>query len=396
LKDSFNLDRFAPNIKDWFMYITSSMLTPEEMGMLQTNENDICISIIIPSHNNWAAGSKSTNLAHSIQKAIEQLNLSHPEAKDELEGKLQNLSNNLRLEKFPLGLGLFVSNKVALSVQFPFIVEEKVSISNHFELKDLLYMVNHSNTYYVLLLDEKQACLYSGQFNVLHKIQDSNFPIVYTDDYEYEKPSRMNSYSGRSNISSFEKDKSTLQKSRHLSFLKSVDELLDVYISKNDSQVIICGVKTLTASFLNHSKHDNKIIGVLHGNYSHLNEIELGQLVSPLLQAEQEEKMLDEISDLEEKKGEGLVEEGIFDVWTAITEGRGYILLVEKDYDVTVYYDKSYPMEILITPPKHSPGILENAVDRLIEMHLNKKGKVLFLNNDMLADHKQIALITRY
>ncbi|HJW15643.1 MAG TPA: hypothetical protein VJ499_00905, partial [Flavisolibacter sp.] len=184
--------------------------------------------------------------------------------------------------------------------------------------------------------------------------------------------------------------------SRYLSFLRSVDELLDIYISKKDSQVIVCGVKSVTASFLNHSKHDDKIVGVLHGNYSHLNETELGQLVLPLLLAEQEEKMLDEISELEEKKGEGLVEEGILDVWAAITEGRGYILLVEKDYDVKVYYDKNYPLEIHMTPPVHTPGILENAVDKLIEMLLNKKGKVLFLNNGMLGDHKQIALITRY
>jgi hypothetical protein len=248
----------------------------------------------------------------------------------------------------------------------------------------------------VLLLDEKQACLYTGEFNIIHKVQDANFPLIYTEDFEYEKASRTNSYSGRATISSFEKDKSAVQKSRYLSFLKSVDDLLDIYISKNDSQVIICGVKSVTASFLNHSKHDDKIIGVQHGNYSHLNEFELGLLVSPLLLATQEEKMLEEISDLEEKKGEGLAEEGISDVWAAITDGRGYILLVERDYDVKVYYDKSYPLEIQMTPSKQSPGILENAVDKVIEMHLNKKGKVLILNNGMLAGHKQIALITRY
>jgi hypothetical protein len=378
------------------MYITSPRLTHEEMDMLQTNENDICISIILPSHNNWTAGSKSINLDRSIQKAIDQLNLAYPDSKEELEGKLKHLANNVILEQYPLGLGLFVSEKVEYIVQFPFIVEEKISISNHFELKDLLYKVNYSNPYYVLLLDEKQACLYTGEFNVIHKVQDANFPLIYTEDFEYEKASRTNSYSGRATISSFEKDKSAVQKSRYLSFLKSVDDLLDIYISKNDTQVIICGVKSVTASFLNHSKHDDKIIGVQHGNYSHLNEFELGLLVSPLLLATQEEKMLEEISDLEEKKGEGLAEEGISDVWAAITDGRGYILLVERDYDVKVYYDKSYPLEIQMTPSKQSPGILENAVDKVIEMHLNKKGKVLILNNGMLAGHKQIALITRY
>jgi hypothetical protein len=378
------------------MYITSSRLTHEEMDMLQTNDADICISIIIPSHNNWTKGPESVNLDRSVQKAIEQLNLMYPNAKDDLEVKLQNLYNNLKLEQFPLGLGLFVSKKVQYIVQFPFNVEEKISISNHFELRDLLYKVNYSNSYHVLLIDEKQACLYTGQFNVLHKIQDRNFPLTYTDDFEYESPSRSNSFAGRSNISSFEKDKSTLQKSRYLSFLRHVDELLDTYISKKESQIIICGVKSVTASFLNHSKHDDKIAGVLHGNYSHLSEIELGELVLPILKAVQEEKMLDEISELREKKGEGLTEEGLYDVWTTVSEGRGYILLVEKDYEVKVYYDKNYPLEIQMTPPKHEYCILENPVDKLIEMLLNKKGKVLFVNNGMLKNHKQIALITRY
>jgi hypothetical protein len=378
------------------MYITSARLTHEEMDMLQTNDTDICISIIVPSHNNWSKGPESLNLNRAVQKAIEQLDLMDPDTKNDLESKLQNLYKSLKLEQFPLGLGLFVSKEIQYVVQFPFLVEENISISKHFELRDLLYKVNYSNYYHVLLIDEKQACLYSGQFNVLSKINDANFPLLYTDDFEYEVPTRSNSYTGRSNISSFEKDKSTLKKNRNLAFLKHVDELLDIYISKKDSQVIICGVKSVTASFLNHSKHDDKIAGVLHGNYSHLTEIELGELVLPILRAEQEENMLDEISELEEKKGEGLAEEGLYDVWNAVTEGRGYILLVEKDYEVKVHYDQNYPQEIQMNPSQRYPGILENPVDKVIEMLLNKKGKVLLVNNGMLADHKQIAMINRF
>jgi hypothetical protein len=378
------------------MYITSSRLTHEEMDMLQTNETDICISIRVPAHNHWIKGPESGNLDRFVQKAIEQLNQMYPNEKNELETKLLDLYKSLKLEQFPLGLGLYVSKGIQYVVQFPFPIDEKIVISDHFDLRDLLFKINYSNSYYVLLIDEKQASLYTGQFNVLHKIQDSNFPLIYTDDFEYQVPSRSSSYSSRSNISSFEKDKSTLKKSRYLSFLKHVDELMDMYITKKDAQLIICGVKSATASFLNHSKHDDKIAGVIHGNYSHLSESELIEMVLPILKADQEEKMLDEISELQEKIGEGLAEVGLFDVWAAVTEGRGNVLLVEKDYETRVYQDKYFPLEIQVTAPKRLHCIVENPVDKLIEMHLKKNGKMLLVNNGMLKNYKQIALITRY
>lgn len=378
------------------MYITASILSNEEMNMLQTKDSDICISIIIPLTDNWNKQPFPEKLEQSFQNVVHQLEQLHPKEKEELEIKLLDLFKNFPLQSFHPGIGIFISQTIEYVVHFPFPVEEKISVNNHFELREILFKANYSEPYYVILLDGKQAILYRGLFNKLQKIKDTNFPASHFDDFEYQPPSRSNSYFGSSEFSNFEKDKSTVQKSRYLSFLKHVDDLLDVYLLKKDSQLIICGVKSVTASFLNHSKHDAKVAGVLTGNYSHLSETDLIEKVLPVLQAAHKENMLEDISEFEEKMGEGLADEGIYDVWQSIIDGRGKILLVEKDYEDKVYIEKNYPLDIQMKPTRRANFIVENPVDKLIAMHLNKKGRIAILANGMLDQHKQIALIRRY
>lgn len=378
------------------MYFTASDLSREEINLVQTKDSEVCISILIPTSYDQPGKSLSQKLEQSFQKAVPQLEQSYQEKKESLEIKFQELLKNLTLESLHQAIGIFISQTIEYVVQFPFPVEEKVIIDNHFHLREILFKINYSNPYYLLLLDGKQALLYTALFDELQKIQDSNFPKKIIDDYIYQHPSTSHYYFGNAETSSFLKDKSTPQKNHYLSFLMQVDDSLDIFLSGKASQLIICGVKSVTASFLNHSKHDAMVAGVLTGNYSHLSETELSVRVQPLIQAAQYESMLEDISELEEKIGEGLADEGLYDVWQSVIDGRGKVLLIEKDYEDKVYIESDYPFDIQMRPTRRACCVVHNPVDKLIAIHLNKKGRIVILANGMLSQHKQIALIRRY
>jgi hypothetical protein len=52
--------------------------------------------------------------------------------------------------------------------------------------------------------------------------------------------------------------------------------------------------------------------------------------------------------------------------------------------------------QLYLDAPAVLHHIVTDAVDDLIEMVLEKNGRVTFVDNDMLKDYNRIALITRY
>ena len=186
-----------------------------------------------------------------------------------------------------------------------------------------------------------------------------------------------------------------MEKRRFETFLRHIDELLDDYV-KNANAIVLCGVRRYTSAFLNRTTHAEKVIAVLNGNYEWENISDAVAMTWPAIQSFIEEKMLDSISDFKEKVGEGMAEEGVLAAWDAIAEGRGLTLLVEKDYHLPAFLEKHYGYQLYLHPPKEPYTNLNDAVGELIERMVEKKGKVIFVENGMLINHQRIALITRY
>jgi hypothetical protein len=87
---------------------------------------------------------------------------------------------------------------------------------------------------------------------------------------------------------------------------------------------------------------------------------------------------------------------GVENIWKAVQEGRAYKLLVEKDFSIPGYLPKDDDYNLHIFPFKQPNHLVPDVVNRLIEMVLAKNGEVIMIENDVLQDHKRMALFTRY
>jgi hypothetical protein len=76
-------------------------------------------------------------------------------------------------------------------------------------------------------------------------------------------------------------------------------------------------------------------------------------------------------------------------------EGRGDTLLVEQDFHYPATVDET---GLILTPAEDAaaPGVIDDAVDEVIEDVMMKGGSVVFVDNGALAQHQRIALILRY
>jgi hypothetical protein len=75
-------------------------------------------------------------------------------------------------------------------------------------------------------------------------------------------------------------------------------------------------------------------------------------------------------------------------------EGRGKLLLVEKNYHVPAIVTENGSLELVAQ--SGGTEIMDDAVDEIIETVLAKGGNIAIVDDGALSEHQQIALILRY
>jgi len=381
-------------------FSTESRILPAEelAASMQKEKGNICISIIVPTHKL----SPERRVDHLVlEKAVRAAKkyLLHNYREEEikpLQQAVDELYDRIDFNHNAKGLGLFVSGNIKESVQFFFPVKEKVIIGRSLEVRDLLYQAYYSHPYYTLLLTEKEARLFEGRLNHLLEIKDDNFPRKNVDDYVYTRPTRGSSFVGNAFVKEYERDKSQLEELRYQHFCGLVEEGLKHYLTNSNIPLIIAGAKKDLSYFRMVTRQTKNIIDEVEGNYSYVTITALGGLVWEVLRAHLDKVKQQLIREFDEKVGERRGVSGIHEIWKAAKEGKGLMLLVEKDLSLPGFLPKENEYDLWVRPPRKPHQVLADAVDDLMEMVLEKSGKVVLLENNSLKDHQGMALVTRY
>lgn len=194
-------------------------------------------------------------------------------------------------------------------------------------------------------------------------------------------------------LKSVEKDKSDTQIIGLKKFYKEVDHILNNLVSK-DSVLIITGTGKEPALFKSLSNHNSIIIGEVHGNFEHdLSELRIKswQLVESYFVSENS-KIINEI---DEKFGRGLVATGLDDVYNSANEGKGMALVLERNYLKPVYLNSAQKY-FSDTRESESDNSIKDIGSSIARIVLDKHGKVVFVEPEMLNKFDGIALIKRY
>ncbi len=372
-------------------------LSGEILLEMQKEKGKTCVSVIVATHK--LSPERQANPIE-IKKAIKEtkeylLHNYKTEEVNSLINSIDELYNQIDFIHVDFGIGFFVSSGVQQLVHFSFPVTNKIIVGNSFEVRDLLYEMNYALPYYLLLLTEKNARLFEGRLNKLTEVKDNNFPQEYIEEYIYEHSVRGTSYSGHAFTKDFEKDKSVMEEIRYSQFFKKVDALLDNYALHNKS-LLLASVSKELSSFKKVSKHADKIAAKIEGNFTYNDLLDLENKAWEKYKKVIDGKKVLLLKDYEEKIGTGLGIEGVEEVWKAAKAGRGYKLLVEKDFKRAGFIANEDDSRLYLAPPKSEHKILTDAVDDLIETVVEKNGEIVFMENDMLWNHHHIALITRY
>jgi len=355
-----------------------------ELKHLQSIKEYPSVSILMPTHRHFPENQQDPIRLKNLAKRAETRLLaefSKPEVKI-ITGKINEIIEGIDLNHLQDGLAVFANKEYSGKFLFQFPVKERVAVDNTFLTRDLVFALNRAQPYYVLVLGDKAAQIFSGVRDNLSECKTEDFPVF--NKFRQMLDEAETTHTNDRLVNNIEKTRN---------YLREVDKEFKK-INTDLYPLAIAGVEENISVFKD-VRNNNNIIAALKGSYDKTSVSELGKLIWAEVKKGFAEKRKQVLKQLDEAVGYKKAAMGIDEVWKTANEGRGVVLIVETNYQYPAKLDE-IGMQLVPVEPDNGPDIMDDAVDEVIEIVLNKGGKVYFVENGVLSRFNGIAMILRY
>ncbi len=358
------------------------MITRKELEKLQSLHQIPALSILLPTHRTSPDNKQDPIVVKNLVDEAKQ-RLLEEFGKREIDpvfNKLDALVEQIDYRYTLDGLGLYVGPDFAKSYNLAFSLPARVVIDKTFATRDLVYGLHREQSYWVILLSQGSTRLLAGTGETLEEIEDGTFPIQMTGP-------------GATSPIPFDADTSYLD-DRIRRFFQRVDDALAEYIGTDSTSLIVGGVVRQISFFQEVSRYNSAIVGTITGNYDRVAAHDIVPEVLPIMHVARQRQREEALQELEAAVSAQRVVSTVGEAWRLANEGRGKLLLVEKNYHVPAVLDENGNLNLV--DEVGGTEVIDDAVDEVIEAVLAKGGEVLMVDDGSLTAHEGIALILRY
>lgn len=162
------------------------LFNPDRLKELIKPRQEPCISIYIPTHNEWSEKEQDRirfkNQLQNIAAQLKEKGYDSPEI-DELLNEANELYKNEDFWKHTSsGLAMFISNEETLFYRVPITFNEYSKVSYRYYIKPLLPLVSQDGRYFIIALDLNETKLYHGSKFSISEIELSKDTPTSLDD----------------------------------------------------------------------------------------------------------------------------------------------------------------------------------------------------------------------
>ncbi len=263
-------------------------------------------------------------------------------------------------------------------------VEEKIIVDESFEIRDLVYSRKQLHKYLVLLLTGKESRIFLGNGKTLVRLIPDNPETVYA--YINEAPERVANFSDMNERKEMMMDK----------FLHHIDKGLEGILNTHPLPLFVMGTERILGHFNKITRHAAAVVEYVRGNYLGYHVPELMEVLQPAILQWQKKREQDLLAQLDAARSRQRMVSGIIPVWREAMQGNGRLLVIEKNYMFPAQRVAG-DLEIeALTTPFNELSYIRDAVDDVIEKVLQNGGDVEFVEEGLLKEAGQIALIQHY
>ncbi len=265
-------------------------------------------------------------------------------------------------------IAVLVSHEHTETVPLPVTVRNRAVVDHTFATRDLVRSLHRTPRHVVLVLNSGQARLFDGGAGVLHPATTDSFPM--------SPPDRAGG------------------KAVNIAFLRRVDTALGVYLRLRPAPLILIGPERVLTAFTGLSRNTGRLAGTIGGNLARVPLAELARRLQPVLDSYLHSRQEEALRHLAARDRAGKVVTGLPAAWLAARHERPEMLAVEESlfYPARLNDDGDF-----IEPATDigAPDVIDDAVDELIELALQRGAWVALTTDGALAGYDRIALTVR-
>lgn len=362
--------------------------TPQDIHFFAAIRDYPCVSIVLATK----PGSRMDPVDRTHLDAL--ITVAHRRLMDEAVAEADTLIEQVREHVRMLGEGptdqglvIYASSAMVAHRHLPIVVADRVVVDPTFATRDLVRAVQANPDYLLLILDADSAHLYGSTVGSLSKVTDEDFPLrrsVVHQDSGTRPGRRKGARPGRIDQRNREQIRS---------FLRQVDAAVSSRLAEQPQPVIVMASDRVLSDYLSVTRLSERIIGLARGNGARMGVRRLERIVRPLL--------AEHLADLEAAAQDTLearlpgreVLTGLPACWHAAQSERPELLLVEQSYAMPARLSDDGSLLAPTAPNERElPEVIDDAVDELIELVIDKGGQVRFVPDGSLPHRDRVTL----
>lgn len=266
-------------------------------------------------------------------------------------------------------LALFVGEDVVEGYRLTVPVEERTVVDPTFATRDLMRALAAHPPVRVLALAADGARLFLAAHDQLTEVEEPELPEPPLDEH----PDRRG-HQHQAELSH--------RRAVHVDrFLRAVDDALRTDPVLGHLPLVVAAAEPILGRFRNLAR--TPIVGTVRGHHLRRPIRDLAAAVQPVIRAHVDAETRRDLARLTDAADRHQARVGLGEVWAAALDHQVHLLLVDQAYRVAgVPTDDG--RAVLTHPDPEAPGVLDDAIDELIEMVHRAEGRVRFVPTDSL------------
>lgn len=357
------------------------MTTKQKLAALATENSAPCVTISLNTYRTHPDNANDVILLKNLIKEAEE-RVINEFGKRPVASLLEKFSELEIDESLNLdSLHIFLSNDTKEIIKSPWKVQSnRVQVSGTFNIRPLIKSLNMNEEYYILLLSQGGVSIYNATHDgITEEIKNNNFPFSEIP-HEVTEP--------------IKRSDSALMDNMVREFFNDVDKAVVRVYNEYNLPCVIISTEDNYSRFMKVADRPTIYHGYAKIDYNNTDPHHIAKQAWEIIKSLIYNRRAETMSEMKEAIGKGNVLTDLQEIFQASMEGRGDLLIVNKDYAQAVKMTSNKTFD-LVTDITQS-GVIDDIISNIAWDVLSKNGRAFFASRDEINEVETIVLKTRY